>query len=97
MFSDIFLVCTVDGDYELRSNFILQSSYTGIWTERLNSDIVISISTISTKQTTISYLKSLSTKKTTTYGIANLGVGLGQVQTCGRVKQVNGIPTLSFW
>ena len=30
-------------------------------------------------------------KKTTTYDIVNLGPGLIQAQTCGRVKLVNGI------
>ena len=34
-----------------------------------------------------------STRKWT-YDIGNLGPGLGQAQKCGRVKPVNGIPTL---
>jgi hypothetical protein len=29
-----------------------------------------------------------------TYDIGNPGLGLGQAQKCGRVKLVNGIPTL---
>jgi hypothetical protein len=38
---------------------------------------------------------SMNTKKTTTCDFGNRGPGLRQVQQCGRVKQVNGIPTLS--
>jgi len=29
-----------------------------------------------------------------TYDIGNPGPGLGQTQKCGRVKPINGIPTL---
>jgi len=36
----------------------------------------------------------LSSQKTMTYDIGNLGPGLGQAQTCGTFKTVNGIPTL---
>ena len=35
-------------------------------------------------------------KKTMTYDVGNPGTGLGQVQKCGRIKLVNGIPTLPF-
>jgi len=31
-----------------------------------------------------------------TYDVGNPCTGLGQTQKCGRVKPVNGIPTLSF-
>jgi hypothetical protein len=34
--------------------------------------------------------------KTTAYDVGNPGPGLGQPQTCGRVKPVDGIPNLSF-
>jgi hypothetical protein len=40
---------------------------------------------------TFSYIWSLNTKKTTTYGVANSDPGLGEAQQCGRVKPVNGI------
>jgi hypothetical protein len=30
------------------------------------------------------------------YDVGNPGPGLGQAQTCGRVKPVDGIPNLSF-
>ena len=43
---------------------------------------------------TTSHHKPLSTKKTTTYGVENLGPGLGQTQKCGGIKSVNDIPTL---
>jgi len=33
-------------------------------------------------------------KKTTTYNIGNPGSDLGQAQTCGGVKPVDGIPNL---
>jgi hypothetical protein len=33
-------------------------------------------------------------KNTTACDIGNPGPGLGQAQKCGRVKSVNGIPTL---
>jgi hypothetical protein len=36
----------------------------------------------------------LNLKKTTTYDVGNPGPGLGQAHKCGRVKSVNGIPTL---
>ena len=32
-----------------------------------------------------------------TYGIGNPGHDLGQPKICGRVKQVNGIPTLTLF
>jgi len=40
----------------------------------------------------MSNLKRLNTEKTMTYGIGNPDCGLGQVQTCGWVISVNGIP-----
>jgi hypothetical protein len=49
---------------------------------------------ISTKRTIIFHLNSLSIKKTTTYEVRNPGPGLRQAQKCGRVKYINGIPTL---
>jgi hypothetical protein len=55
------------------------------------------IPSISTKQTVTSHLSSLNTKKTTTYDDVNPGSDLGQAQTCGGVKQVNGILTLPSW
>ena len=42
------------------------------------------------------HLNSLNTKKTMTYDVGNPNPDLGQAQRCGRVKPVNGIPTLSF-
>ena len=39
----------------------------------------------------------LQWKKTTTYDVENAGLGLGQTQTCGRVKQVNDISLLHNW
>jgi hypothetical protein len=51
-------------------------------------------SPISTKQT-ITSRSSINTKKTTTYDNGNLSPCLGQAQTCGKVKLVKGIPTLS--
>jgi hypothetical protein len=45
-----------------------------------------------------SHLHSLNTKKKTmTYDVGNPGPGLGQTQKCGRVRPVNGIPTIPFW
>ena len=41
---------------------------------------------------TTSDLKSLNTKKVTTYDIRHPGPGLRQAQKCGGVKLVNGIP-----
>ena len=52
-----------------------------------------SILPISTKPIITSHLK-WTQKKTTTNDIVNSGPGLGQAQTCGRVKLVNGISTL---
>ena len=49
---------------------------------------------ISTKRTITFHINSLSTKKTTTYEVRNPGPGLRQAQKCGRVKYINGIPTL---
>ena len=46
-------------------------------------------STISTKQTATSHLKSLNTKKTMNCSDEYPGPGLGQVQKYGRVKPVN--------
>ena len=40
---------------------------------------------------------SLDTKKTMTYHVENSGFGLGQAQTCGGVRPVNGISTLPTW
>ena len=40
---------------------------------------------ISTKQTATSHLKSLNIKKTSTYDVGNLGLGLGQAHKCGGV------------
>jgi len=34
---------------------------------------------------------------TTTYEVENLGSGLRQTQKYGRIKPVNGIPTLLSW
>jgi hypothetical protein len=50
------------------------------------------ISSISTKRTTTSHLKSLSlnAKKTMTYGIGNPCPSFGQAQQCGGVKLFNG-------
>ena len=48
---------------------------------------------ISTKQTTISHFKPTANKNETN-DVGNPGPGLGQAQKCGRVKTVNGIPTL---
>ena len=45
-----------------------------------------------------SHLHSLNTKKKTmTYDVGNAGPGLEQAQKCGRVRPVNGIPTITFW
>jgi hypothetical protein len=41
------------------------------------------------------HLKPLNIKKTMTNDIGNPDPGLGQAQQYSRVKQVNGIPTLS--
>jgi len=49
---------------------------------------------ISTKWTTTSHFKLLNTKMIMTYDIGNPVPGLGQTQKCGRVKPINGIPTL---
>jgi hypothetical protein len=50
---------------------------------------------ISIKRTITSHLNSLNTKKKTiAYDIGNPGPGLIQGQKCGRIKQVNRIPTL---
>ena len=47
----------------------------------------------STKWTNV-HLKSLNTKKTTTYDVRNPGHGMWQAQKCGWVKPFNGIPSL---
>ena len=52
--------------------------------------------TISTKRTIPSHLNSLNIKKIMTYAIGNPDPGLEQVQTCGGVKPVTGIPTLQL-
>jgi hypothetical protein len=39
-------------------------------------------------------LKSLNIKRPPTFDIGNADPGLGQAQTCGRVKLVNGNQTL---
>jgi len=51
----------------------------------------------STKWKTTSHLKSLKTKKTTTFADGNPGPGFEQkqAQKCGRVKQINRIKALS--
>jgi len=51
-----------------------------------------SIPTISTNRPITSHLNSLNTQNTTSYGVGNLGPGLGHAQTCGGIKPVNGIP-----
>jgi hypothetical protein len=35
--------------------------------------------------------------KTTTYDVENPGPGMGHAESCGEVKLVNRIPTLSFF
>ena len=45
---------------------------------------------------TTSHLKSSNTKKTMTFTNGNQGPGLGQAHKYGRVKPVDGIPTLPF-
>ena len=52
---------------------------------------------VSTKRTITYLLNSLNIKRTTTYNVRNTGSSLGQVHKCGRVKQVNVTPKLSFW
>ena len=46
-----------------------------------------------TRLVTTSCLKSLNTKKTTTYINENTGSGLEQAQKCGRVKQSQTSPS----
>ena len=43
------------------------------------------------------HLKPLNVKTTATYGVENLGHGLGQAQQSRGVKPVNGILTLPIW
>jgi hypothetical protein len=43
---------------------------------------------------TTSPLNSLNIKKTKIYDVGNPGLGLRKAHKCGRVKLVNGIPTL---
>jgi len=50
------------------------------------------IPTMSTNRPITSYLNSLNRQRTTTYGVGNLGPGLGHAQKCGGVIPVNGIP-----
>ena len=40
---------------------------------------------------------SLTTKETRTYDVGNPGPALGQAHHCGKVKPLNGIPTLPSW
>jgi len=47
---------------------------------------------LSTKQTTTSHFKLLNTTKISTYDVGNPCPGLGNEDTCGGVKPVNGIP-----
>ena len=50
------------------------------------------------KTTTIaSHFKSTNIVKNTTYDVRNPGPGMGQAESCGGVKLVNGIPTLSLF
>jgi hypothetical protein len=41
-------------------------------------------------------LQLIKHKKTMIYEVGNSGPDLGQTKPCGRVKLVNGIPTLPF-
>jgi len=50
------------------------------------------IPTMSKNRPITSHLNSLNRQSTTTYGVGNLGPGLGHAQKCGGVKPVNGIP-----
>jgi hypothetical protein len=57
--------------------------------------MVISFANINKMNYHLSYkLNSLKTKKTRAYDVGNPGTDLGQVQKCGGVKSINGIPTL---
>lgn len=40
---------------------------------------------------------SLNTKNTMIYNIGNPGNGLGQAQTIGVIKPINGLPTFPSW
>ena len=51
-------------------------------------------SVVMTHNDTSHLIKTLNTKKTITYDVGNQGPGLGQAHICGKVKPVNGIPTL---
>ena len=46
------------------------------------------------KQTTTSNIKTLDMKRIMTYDIGNPDPCFEKVQKCGRIKSVNGIPTL---
>ena len=53
----------------------------------------LTIPPISTKRTIKSHLKSLTTKRTTTYDVRNPNSGMEQEQKSGWVKPFNGIST----
>lgn len=54
--------------------------------------VINSININNTMVTTVSLLKSLyEHKTTTTYGVGNQGISLGQAIKCGRVKTFDGI------
>jgi len=60
----------------------------------LNSDGIKSTNIKQSEQSSLTLIE-LTEKKTTTCDVRNQDPGLGQAQTCGVVKQVNGTPTLS--
>ena len=60
---------------------------------------MVSISTntnVSTKRTITSHLKIIELIIDKTYEVGNPVAGLGQAQTYGGVKQINGIPNPSY-
>ena len=69
------------------SSFVMKRKYKQWWS---------TIQPISRKQTFTSHLYSQNTKNTT-YDVGNQGPGLGQAQTCGRVKPFNAIPTIPLF
>jgi hypothetical protein len=69
--------------------FIMRSKFKQWWS---------SIPPMSTKQTITSHLNWTHwTQKRQWHDVGNPSPDVGQAQKCGRVKSVNGIPTLASW
>ena len=71
------------------------SYHYSLWKESLNRDGYQFLQYKQSEQAPLILSEITEHIDTTTSDVRNSGPGLGQAQTCGRVKPVNGIPTLS--